>query len=48
MRDVVYMMKYLGCTENDEREGTYIGEMARSIGEKANEQLVRCEQNEND
>ena len=34
MRDVVYMMKYLGCTENDEREGTYIGETVGSIGER--------------
>ena len=42
----MYRMKCLGCTENDEREGTYIGETARTIGERANEHLVGYEQNE--
>ena len=45
-RDVVYRMKCLGCAENDERDGTYIGETARSIGERASEHLVKYEQSE--
>ena len=45
-RDVVYGIKCLGCTENDQIEGTYIGETARSIGERASEHLVKYEQNE--
>ena len=46
MRDVVYRIKCLGCTENDQIEGMYIGETARSIGERASEHLVKYEQNE--
>ena len=42
----MYRMKCLGCAENDQREGMYIGETARSIGERASEHLVKYEQNE--
>ena len=45
-RDVMYRMKCLGCTENDEREGTCIGETARSIRERLGEHLVTHKQNE--
>ena len=42
----MYRMKCIGCAENGQREGMYIGETARSIGERASEHLVRYEQNE--
>ena len=45
-RNVVYRMKCLGYAKNDQREGMYIGETARSIGERASEHLVKYEQNE--
>lgn len=45
-RDVVYRVKCLGCAESNGREGTYIGETARSIGERASEHLTKYENSE--
>ena len=39
-------MKCLGCAENNGREGTYIAETARSIGETASEHLTKYENSE--
>ena len=42
-RDVVYRVTCNGCVGRDSRDGTYIGETARSIGERASEHFSKYE-----
>ena len=42
-RGVVYKMKFQGCTERNVNDGLYIGEIARSKGERIGEHLDKYE-----
>ena len=42
-RGVAYQIKFQGRTESSIRDGLYVGEMARSIGERVNEHLAKYE-----
>ena len=42
-RGVVYQIKCQGCTESSISDGLYVGETARSIGERVNEHLAKYE-----
>ena len=39
----MYQIKCQGCTESSINDGLYVGEMARSIGERVNEHLAKYE-----
>ena len=40
-RGVVYQIKRQGCTGSSTNDGLYVGETARSIGERIHEQLTK-------